>query len=395
MPVDDERELGDDGEPHHLALKREPGAGRRRAGERAAEGRADRRADAGDLVLRLIGHDAVILEVRHLLQDLGRGRDGVAAEEHLPLRELRDGGEAERGGEVAGDVPVGAGREARGRHLVALEEELGGLAERVAGLEHLLVRVRELRLLLELRADRLELRLDGLRVEPVHEAEREVVLAARDVLRRQPRALERGLGELVHVHAEDAVVRLERRVLERVRLVARLLEVRLVEGADVDDEHPALLQVREVRLERGGVHRDEHVRRVAGRVDLARSEVDLIAGDAGERAGRRPDLGGIVGEGGEVVPGERGRLGELGAGELHTVAGVADEADGDGLDLLDLVLPRGGLRGHRVLRLLQWVRCWAIGRGRSDRPRRTQKLEPEKGRPVCPIRLSRVNQPTP
>ena len=47
----------------------------------------------------------------------------------------------------------------------------------------------------------------------------------------------------------------------------------------------------------------------------------------GQRAGRCADLGGEVREGREVVAEEGGGLGELGAGELHAVAGVAGEAD--------------------------------------------------------------------
>src|SRR5512141_690736 len=43
---------------------------------------AERGADAGDLGLGLVGDGPVLLEVRHRLEDLGRGRDRVAAEEH-------------------------------------------------------------------------------------------------------------------------------------------------------------------------------------------------------------------------------------------------------------------------------------------------------------------------
>ena len=52
-----------------------------------------------------------------------------------------------------------------------------------------------------------------------------------------------------------------------------------------------LRQVAEVRLQRGGVHRDEHVRAVAGGEDVVVGEVDLEPRDAGERAGGRADLG--------------------------------------------------------------------------------------------------------
>ena len=70
-------------------------------------------------------------------------------------------------------------------------------------------------------------------------------------------------------------------------------------------------------------------------------EVDLEAGDAGQRAGGRTDLRREVGQRREVVP-EDGRLArEAIARELHAVAGVAGEPDHDPFEVLD-----GLRRGH-------------------------------------------------
>ena len=63
-------------------------------------------------------------------------------------------------------------------------------------------------------------------------------------------------------------------------------------------------------------------------------EVQLEAGDAGQRAGRRANLGREVGEGREVVPGQRRLGGEASSGQLHPVAGVPGEPDDDGIELL-------------------------------------------------------------
>ena len=116
------------------------------------------------------------------------------------------------------------------------------------------------------------------------------------------------------------LVLVERAVLERALRIAGLLEVPVGERVGVDDQRPALRQVGDVRLESGRVHRDEHIRSVARREDVVVGEVELEAGNAGQRAGRRPDLGGEVGQRRDVVAEER-RLGrELRAGELHTVA---------------------------------------------------------------------------
>ena len=91
----------------------------------------------------------------------------------------------------------------------------------------------------------------------------------------------------------------------------------------------------QVRLQRRRVHGHEHVRRVAGREDVVVGEVDLEAGDARQRAGRRADLGREVGQRGEVVAEERRLAREAPARELHAVAGVAREADDDPIALLD------------------------------------------------------------
>ena len=153
----------------------------------------------------------------------------------------------------------------------------------------------------------------------------------------------------------------ERAVLERVRLVARLLEVALVEGVGVGDERPALREVADVDLERRRVHRDEDARLVAGREDVVIGEVHLEARDARERAGRRADLGREVGERREVVP-EDGRLArEAIARELHPVAGVAGEPDHDPFEVLDR-LRRGYGRGIADAAALRRVHLeWLAG----------------------------------
>ncbi len=61
--------------------------------------------------------------------------------------------------------------------------------------------------------------------------------------------------------------------------------------------------------------------------DVIGSEMELVAADPGERAGRGANLGGEVREGGDVVPVERDGVGELAAGDLHAVAGIPGEAD--------------------------------------------------------------------
>ena len=98
---------------------------------------------------------------------------------------------------------------------------------------------------------------------------------------------------------------------------------------------PPLGRSLQVRPQRGRVHRHEHVGRVARREDVVVGEVELEAGDAGQRAGRRADLGREVRQRRDVVADERGLAREAAAGQLHAVAGVAGEADDHLLELLD------------------------------------------------------------
>ena len=127
----------------------------------------------------------------------------------------------------------------------------------------------------------------------------------------------------------------ERTVLERIRVVAGLLEVPLVESVGVGDDRSALGEVADVDLERRRVHRNEDARLITGREDVVVGEVHLEAGHAGQRSRRRADLGREVRERGEVVAEHRGLAREAIAGELHPVAGVAGEPDHDPLEGLD------------------------------------------------------------
>src|SRR5690606_9697539 len=110
----------------------------------------------------------------------------------------------------------------------------------------------------------------------------------------------------------------------------------------VDDDHAALGEVVQVRLQCCGVHRDEHVGPVAGGHDVEVCEVQLEAGDAGQCPLRRADLGREVGQGGDVVAEARGLGGEPIACQLHPVTGIPGESNHNAIERLGLsheVLP--------------------------------------------------------
>ena len=119
-------------------------------------------------------------------------------------------------------------------------------------------------------------------------------------------------------------------VLERIRGHLRFAQIGLAEIVEVDDQNPIGLQVRKVHFQRGGIHGDERVHAVARRVDVARRKMHLETADAGKRARRGANLSREIGKRGKIVAVQRHGIGELAAGDLHAVAGVAAEAD-DGL----------------------------------------------------------------
>ena len=332
---DDERQLDHDRQAHRLGLERDARAGRGGQRQRPAIRRADGGADRGDLVLGLERLDPERLVARQLVEDVrGRG-DRVRAVEQLPIGQPRRGQEAERRRLVAGDVPIDARVELRRPDAVVGVERLGRLAERVAGLERALVRLGDDRSRPELAVDPVDRRVHAPLVQPEHEAEREEVLGQVLLLAGHVEPVERALVERRDRHLEDRV-RLERAVRQRVAGVGRLVQVLLGEGVLVDDERAARRQVADVRLERRRVHRDEDVGLVAGRVDVRRREADLEAGHAGQRAGRCADLGREVGQRADVVAEDRRGPGELRPRQLHPVARIAGEPDGDPLEFLDV-----------------------------------------------------------
>ena len=82
-------------------------------------------------------------------------------------------------------------------------------------------------------------------------------------------------------------------------VVAGLAQVLVVEGAGVDDDQPAALDVLVVDLQGGRIHRDQHVRRVARGLYDAGAEVDLEGRDAEGGANRA--LGSLQGKSGKVA----------------------------------------------------------------------------------------------
>ena len=253
------------------------------------------------------------------MEDVGGGRDRIGRQEHRKLGQLAGGDEApsERG--VPGDVRVHARQLGGGLDLVGRLEQLGRLAEVVAGLEGQRVGVHHLFGLGEAELDPLQRGLDGTRVHPRDQPEGEEVLGAFGVARLCADLLGGLDGDARHRDLVDGVA-LETVVAQRVLGVARLGQVALLEGVDVDDQRPARRQVRDIGLQRSRVHRHEDIGRVSRRQDVVVGDVDLERRDAGQRARRCADLSREVRQRRQVVAEDGARAREAVTRELHPVA---------------------------------------------------------------------------
>ena len=126
-------------------------------------------------------------------------------------------------------------------------------------------------------------------------------------------------------------------IFQRIRRDVRLAQVGIGKGVAIHDQDAVHLQIFDVRLERGRVHRHEHVHRVARREHVARRELNLESADARESSRGSSNFGGIVGEGSEVISVQRYCTGELTPCDLHSVARVSAKAENGFVDDFALV----------------------------------------------------------
>ena len=73
------------------------------------------------------------------------------------------------------------------------------------------------------------------------------------------------------------VVSTEALTFEGIAFITSLAKTVAVEGIRVDDDRATRIKVRQIRLERRGIHRDQNLRRVARCIELGRRKIDLIA----------------------------------------------------------------------------------------------------------------------
>ena len=156
--------------------------------------------------------------------------------------------------------------------------------------------------------------------------EREEILAPVHALVIESEVLQSGARQLGQLHGKKAIS-VERMIFERIRRHLRLAQIRSPKVVEIDDQNAVGFQVRKIHLQRGGIHGDQSIHGVAGRENVVRREMHLESADAGQRARRGANFSGKVGKRRQIVAVQRDRVGELAAGDLHAVAGVAAETD--------------------------------------------------------------------
>ena len=326
---DDERQFRHHREVDGFALQ----ADARPTGARHTDGPAEAGTDGhptrGDLIFGLQRLHAVPLHVGQLFEYRTRRGDRVATVDERLVRRVCCGNQTQGNRFVSGDLAIRAGRDLCRGHLVLHRHHFHGVAVVVAGLQGFGVGIQHrhgFRFLAELFLDPLERLLHRPLEHPVHETEGEEVLAAILFAGRQAAVPHGFLGHLRHWDPHHPVLG-QATVIERVHLVFGFVQVVRFKCIAINNENAAILEVFQVCLECCGVHDHKCIKYVAGGMDFMTAEVNLEAGNPGQCACGCADFGGEVRKGGDVVPEDGRRVGELCARQLHAVAGVACKTD--------------------------------------------------------------------
>jgi len=136
-------------------------------------------------------------------------------------------------------------------------------------------------------------------------------------------------NERLHLNAIEVW---EWAVAHGVPVSRRLLE----DARRTPDRAPALSEL----LERGGIHRDQDVRGIAGCKNFVTTKIQLKRAHARQRSSRSPNLGRKIRQGTYVVPHQRCSPGELSACKLHTIARIAGQTDDHRFQFFHLFLNR-------------------------------------------------------
>ena len=330
----DQRQFGHHRQSQRLARERQSRSRGGRHGEVAREGRADGRADAGDLVLGLHGLHPEVLALGQFFEDhRGRG-DRVRTAEERKACLFGRGAESPRRGYVAVDRTVGSLLPGSRGHGVVIGELMGVGGVVVARRDGQFVGLGHGGIFLgEFPVEVFESVILRTVEQPEADAQCEHVLAFDDGF-----VVQSGLFQRLARHGSDVgnddVVLVETQFGQRVEgCESRLLEMFFGDRIAVEDDRRARLEPLSVGFECRRVHRHQHVAVIAGIQLAVVAEMYLEARNARNGSLRGADFGGVVGEGRDAVSQQRRSVGKERARELHAVARIARKADHDVLQL--------------------------------------------------------------
>ena len=106
--------------------------------------------------------------------------------------------------------------------------------------------------------------------------------------------------EALEFHGEKTEL-VERMVFQRIHGHLRFAQIAFREAVTVYDEDAVGFQVRDVDLQRRGIHGDQYINGVAGGGHVVGRKMQLEAAYTGERSCRRADLSRVIGKGADVV----------------------------------------------------------------------------------------------
>ena len=274
---------------------------------------------------------------RQLVENVGGRCDGVTAEKQAQSRALGGGHEPVGNGFVARDVHVAT------RPFVNRLDAVGGrnrsvgvVAIIIAGMQHADVVFGHIGLCFKLFAQiTLHQRLAAVE-EPANDAQSKHVAAFQHGFVVERSVAQTGLHHRrdgAHHHAVAIDAELSKIV---VGLKFGLAQILFFEVVAVDDDGSRGRCILNLRFQRGGIHRHEHIAEVTWREHLVFTDFHLVSAHARQRTLRRANVGRIVLQRGDAVAYFGRNHRKNGAGQLHSVARIARKPNGDLVQLFYL-----------------------------------------------------------
>ena len=289
------------------------------------------------------------------MQQGGGRRDGIGAKQQFDVGQLSGCGQSQGQGFRASDGSVGNRLQGRFGNGMLREDVLqfGGFAVGVARGEGRQVGIAHGFVVGELGLNPTGGGVPGLVEHPQHQAQRPEVLAACGILGAEAEGLHRLQGQVGDVHAANMEV-IEAAVFKGIGGQLRTPQPLRGKGAVIDDDERPRLQVGQIDRQGCRIEGQQHVGRIARCRDALGAELDLKGRNTVAGAGRRAYLSREVGQGGQVVPGQRRGDGELLTLQLNAVPGVTGEA-------YDMAVFFGELLRHIGLAEPGWLRSERCG----------------------------------